>query len=139
MNSGATGAAAGRKTDHTVMRYQTAQADVERAALVWLPRGLADSKCSAGGEQAAAAAQAGSTATGARWKEEGARVAVAVGFGSLHSNRSALEALVCPDYALVRFLKSSYADPMECLGCPSGVGGDMLHMQLPLAAELCNL
>ena len=82
------------------MTDQAAQAG---AATAMLPACAAQSASSAQVEQAAAAAPEGSTATGA---EEGRMVALDVGFGSLHSNRSALEALVCPDYALVRFLNS---------------------------------
>ena len=99
LDPGAVKTAAGREAHSVdVPDGQTAQGDAEQAAALLL------SASSAQVEQAAAAPLAGSTAAGTGWDkgEDEGSMAMDVGFGNLHSNRSALEALVCPDYAMVR-------------------------------------
>ena len=83
--------------------HSGAQADADHAAAVLLPEGSTESASTSKSEQRAAAAPAGNAAVGRGLEEDEQRVALDVGFGSLHSNRSAMDALVCPDYAMVSF------------------------------------
>ena len=117
--------AAGRQEadQAAVPDHSGAQPAADHVGTVLLPGGCANSASSSTAEQAAAAAPAGSTATGKGWEEDERQVALDVGFGSLHSNRSALDALVCPDYAMVRIahlliglVSLPLADPLELVG-----------------------
>lgn len=106
---GALGTAAGGvEADQAgVPHYSGAQADAEHAAAVLVPGGRTERAASSRSEQEAAAAPADSTVVGRGVDEDERQVTLDVGFGSLHSNRSALDALVCPDYALVSCLHVS--------------------------------